>query len=642
MPSEKSLENFKVIGLAKRLGIFCTYDSEGIIDDYIVFLLREIKKILKYLMIVCNGDLTKESKLRLEEIADEIFVRENSGFDMEAWRQGILRHKENLQDYDEMILFNDSFYGPFYSFAEIFATMDREKPDADFWGITIHGQMRDDLRICPYGYIPEHIQSYFLVIREKMLHSAEFLDYWQNLKPPENFQEAIRLNEVCFTKIFFDKGFSYAALCDTRALEKGYDTNIDHTLINTEKLLKDFKCPILKKKVFMTKRSHTLHENYGDEARKALNYVSQNTNYKVEFIWQNLLRKQNIALTKNYLALDYIFSDKISTFDAPKVFSETAIVAHLYYEDLMTKCAEYLCNAPPGISIIVTVGSESKKIQAETIFKAAGRKVEVRLVKNRGRDMSALLAGCADVFSKYKYLCFVHDKKSVRPNESVVVGNAFFRLLWENSLGGENFIRNILETFENEPQLGLLVPPPPYNGDYKFLFFIAKYWSGACYEKTVELAKSLGIPENFISVEHSPVALGNVFWCRTAALKKVTAKKWKVEDFAAEPMPTDGTISHALERIFPFAAQAEGFYTGWLMTEEFAKNELENFIHFSREMRVTSDTANAISPELLLQNFSALTNIQILKYFLQSRIPHEFWFFFKPFKNLLGRLGFKV
>ena len=231
--------------MLKRLGIFCTYDSEGIIDDYIIFLLQEMKKNLSHLAVICNGKLTPEGKHRLEEVTDDVIVRENVGFDIEAWRKGILL--KNLSDYDELVLFNSSFYGPLYPFSEVFEKMDAEKPDADFWGLTIHGQMPDDLKMCSYGYIPEHIQSYFLVIRKKMMHSYEFLEYWQNLKTPKNFQEAIRLNEVCFTKVFFDKGFNYAVYCDTREWEKSCDTKINHYLLSTEKLLKKYHCPIIKK-----------------------------------------------------------------------------------------------------------------------------------------------------------------------------------------------------------------------------------------------------------------------------------------------------------------------------------------------------------------------------------------------------------
>ena len=630
--------------MLKRLGIFCTYDSDGIIDDYIIFLLEDIKKTLTHLAIVCNGKLTAESRQRLEKITEDVQVRENVGFDMAAWKKGIL--DKNLNEYDELLIFNNSFYGPFYSFTEVFNKMDAEKPEADFWGITVHAQIEDELNICPYGFIPEHIQSYFLVIRQKMLHSPEFLEYWQNLDIPHNFQEAIRLNEVCFTKIFSDKGFTYAAYCDTREIEKIYAAHIDHTLVNPKKLMENFNCPIIKKKVFMTERRHNLKENYSDEARRSLHYIAQNTNYDLNLIWQNLLRKQNIALTKEYLGLDYILSDKISNFNSPKIFKETAVIAHLYYEDLMPECIKYLSSLPRGISIIVTVSSEQKKLTVENLLRSAKINAEVRLVSNRGRDISALLVGCADIFEKYKYLCFVHDKKSLRENESIAIGSSFFRLLWENALGGENFVRNILSTLEAAPRLGLLAPPFPYNGGYKFLLFFNKYWSGECYESTVKLAKEIDIPTEFIDAGQFPLAIGSVFWCRTAALKKITDKNWTVEDFPAEPMPTDGTVSHALERIFPFAAQAEGFYTGWIMTEEFAKTELENFMYFSMNPYGISSfelpqNFGLVEP-LISKYLTNLTTVQCFKLFLKPRLPSPVFKFLRLIRKILLKLGFNV
>lgn len=641
--------------MTKRLGIFCTYDSEGIIDDYIIYLLQDIKKVLNHLAIICNGKLTPEGRHRLEKITDDIFVRENTGFDMEAWRQGILRNKDKLKDYDEIVIFNDSFYGPFYSFVEVFKEMDKREPNADFWGITLHGKMPDGLNMCPYGYIPEHIQSYFLVIRAHMLHSPEFTYYWENAKVAQSFNEAILQHEVCFTKDFADKGFTYAVYCDTRELEKDIDTHIDHSLISAYRLLRDYHCPTLKKKVFLVGRSHYLQENYSDEPRLCINFVRDNFDYDLNMIWQNLLRKQNIAQTKENLGLNYILSDKFCTDDVQSTLKETAIVAHLYYEDLMPQSIEYLCRVPPEISIIVTASSENKKLTAESLFEKAGRKVEVRLVANRGRDLSALLVGCADTLKSYKYLCFIHDKKTMRGDKSLEFGRAFSHLLWDNVMGGENFIKNILATFESEPQLGLLAPPPPYNGEYKSILFDAKYWSGACLERTEKLAKELKIPKNFISSNHMPLAIGTVFWCRTAAMKKIIDKIWTIEDFDPEPLPIDGTVSHALERIFPFAAQAEGFYTGWLISDEFAKDELENFMHFSFQPKVISvpvptsivptpaPSAPAIPIEhIIYQHFLNLTTLQVFKFYLQSRISPQFWSIFRPFKKFLAKIGFRV
>ena len=634
--------------MLKRLGIFCMHDSEGIVDDYIIYLLQEMKKILAHLSIVCNGELTPESQIKLEKITDDILIRENSGLDVEAWRQAILQ--KNLSDYDELILFNDTFFGPLYPLAEVFDEMDRREPNADFWGLTVHGETLDTIGFSPYGYIPEYIQPYFFVIRQKMLHSQKFLDYWTVEEENPDDERVILRRRFCFTKFFYHNGFDYAIFCDTRALEREYDLNIDQDVINAEKLIRDYKLPILRRKVFFTDRKDYVKENYGDIPRHTLNFVQASTNYDVNLIWENLLRTQNITLLKENLGLNYILTNKFSPEVDKKILENTVIIAHLYYDDLIPQCVKFLCNAPPEISIIVTTSSEQKKLTVEKLFDAAKRKVEVRLIPARGRDVAALLVSCADAFKKYKYLCFVHDKKSMRPNESMVIGEAFFKILWENNLGGTNFIKNILATFENEPRLGLLVPPRPYNGGYKILFFQEKYWSTTCFDKTLELAEELGISKNFFSKDYAPLSIGSAFWCRTESLKKLTDKNWTVEDFDPEPMPPDGTISHALERIFPFAAQAAGFYTGQVINSEFAKDELENFLSLVKEQKIVPVDAEGLNlsdlknpaAQLIFEQFQNLTSLQILKFFLQSRIPPSLWIFFKPFKNLLKKLGFNI
>ena len=44
-----------------RLGIFNCYDPDGIIDDYIPFLLNDFKENISRLIIVVNGRLTPEA-----------------------------------------------------------------------------------------------------------------------------------------------------------------------------------------------------------------------------------------------------------------------------------------------------------------------------------------------------------------------------------------------------------------------------------------------------------------------------------------------------------------------------------------------------------------------------------------------------
>ena len=606
----------------KRLGIFCTYDSDGVIDDYICYLLQETKKILDKLVIVCNGKLTLDGENKLKAFADDLIIRDNSGFDMEAWRQGILKYKDALKDYDELLIFNDSFYGSFYPFEEIFSRMDKEYCDADFWGVTVHGATKD--KTSPLGKMPEHLQSYFLVVRERMFHSPQFFEYWQNATKAKTMDDAIKQHEVKFTKHFADLGFKYAAYCDTREMEAEYDTKVNHYLFSADKLLKDYRCPFLKKKIFLQPRSFFVGENYGNVPRDCLDFIEKNTDYDTALIWKNLLRKKNIGDLKKDLSLDYILPTELRI-EGEANLQDAVIVSHLYYADLMPVCVEYLCHAPQEIKLVVTTNSADKKSLVEDLFRRKNRACEVRQVSARGRDLSALYVGCSDLFEKYKYVCFIHDKKSVREGTPIMQGEAFFKLLWDNILASETYIKNTLATFEKNPLLGVLAPPQPYNGEYLEIFFAANFWTTELlFNTTASLAEKLNIPTSFLDIKKAPPAIGSVFWCRTEAVKKLTAAAWKVEDFPAEPMPNDGTISHALERILPYVAQDAGFFTGQVMTDKFACNEVENFACLAK-----------------MFHDSPFKNVSSLTAWVKRVVPRRYWFLLKPLKNVVERC-FKI
>lgn len=157
-----------------RLGIFFFYDKDGIVDDYITYMLEDMKKNVSDLLVVCNGKVTPEGRQKLQDITDDVIVRENTGFDVWAYKEGMQYYGwDKLSFYDEVILFNFTIFGPLYPFKEMFDEMDQR--DLDFWGITTyHGAPYDPFGKIKYGYLPEHIQSHFIVVRNDMLVSYEF------------------------------------------------------------------------------------------------------------------------------------------------------------------------------------------------------------------------------------------------------------------------------------------------------------------------------------------------------------------------------------------------------------------------------------------------------------------------------------
>ena len=53
--------------------------------------------------------------------------------------------------------------------------------------------------------------------------------------------------------------------------------------------------------------------------------------------------------------------------------------------------------------------------------------------------------------------------------------------------------------------------------------------------------------------------VGNMFWARTTALKPLFDLGLAWDDYPSEPVPYDGSLLHALERILPFVTENTGF-----------------------------------------------------------------------------------
>ena len=95
----------------KRLGIFCFYDKEGIVDTYIEYLLSELMTVLDRLIIVVNGQVNEDGKRIFAHYTNDLIIRENRGFDAGAYADVILNVLgDDIRDWDELVLCNDTFF----------------------------------------------------------------------------------------------------------------------------------------------------------------------------------------------------------------------------------------------------------------------------------------------------------------------------------------------------------------------------------------------------------------------------------------------------------------------------------------------------------------------------------------------------
>ncbi|MCI8454956.1 MAG: hypothetical protein HFE84_10140 [Lachnospiraceae bacterium] len=274
--------------MRNNLAIYATYDKNGKIDDYILYCLHELRKVADDIAVVSNAKLPRKEKDKLSMVR-YLYEREDTGYDAGGFAYALdrLRGEGRLETYDAVLFMNDSVFGPFYPFQEMFETMEKRE-DLDFWGITKRGVSDFDGGDAVY---PEHIQLYFYVVRKRMLQSADFTEYWTTLPQKlTDFRSAILKYEFLFTKYFADRGFRWDVYCKT----DGYVTENPHLNISpyhycSYELVKEARCPLLKRRLFT---GDFVEGRFSDRSdlRKAVSYLADNTAYDMDLIWSHILR----------------------------------------------------------------------------------------------------------------------------------------------------------------------------------------------------------------------------------------------------------------------------------------------------------------------------------------------------------------
>jgi lipopolysaccharide biosynthesis protein len=178
-----------------RLCIFAHYDRDNLIDEYVMYYLENLKSVSNHLLFVTTSQIDTDAIARLKTICSDVIVRNNRGYDFVSWQTGLAR-LSNLGNFDELLICNDSVYGPFYPLQGIVDSMTNN--DCDFWGMT-------------QSYaIAYHLQSYFLAFKRKVFQSKVFTDFWDSVQVENNKRDIIKKYEVGLTQTLLSAGFKSA------------------------------------------------------------------------------------------------------------------------------------------------------------------------------------------------------------------------------------------------------------------------------------------------------------------------------------------------------------------------------------------------------------------------------------------------
>lgn len=269
----------------KRLCIFCFFDREGIVDKSVEYLLDELRENSDRLLIVVNGSIQAYSKKTLETYSKDVVVRENVGYDAGAYKFAMFKYLriEEIRQYDELILCNDTFIGPFVPFKDIFDTMEKRK--CDWWAI--NG--------VDWKFLPD-IQSYFWVFNKSIIDDDSFFNYWN-----DNIDECTCYLEDVYAQ--FETGLFYYL---TQIEKKRYSVYVSKNNCSIYKSvsvsIKKYRIPLIKKKAlknFNTSR---------DDIMWALQYIYETKCYPIDNIIDYIQRFCGVIITKE-LIRDYVVDE---------------------------------------------------------------------------------------------------------------------------------------------------------------------------------------------------------------------------------------------------------------------------------------------------------------------------------------------
>lgn len=187
------------VALPSRVAIFMHFDRYGRVSPAAIFYVRQLVAGGYAVVFVTNsGKLTPAGAAALREICAAIFVRRNTGYDFGAWRDVIETLNLPAQDTQELIILNDSMYGPLLPLDSMLAKLNYA--EADIWGLTESWQ---------YRY---HLQSFFLGFGPDALRSPAFAQFWRDIRNVPFKTFIVRQYEVGLTQRMLKAGLRCRAI----------------------------------------------------------------------------------------------------------------------------------------------------------------------------------------------------------------------------------------------------------------------------------------------------------------------------------------------------------------------------------------------------------------------------------------------
>jgi len=549
----------------RRLAVFASFNKNAEIPDYVVFYLSELKKVVDGIVFIADNPLKAGEAEKIKPYAFHIHAHRHGQYDFGSYKEGIdyLTEHKFLDAAYELIICNDSCYGPFYPLSSLFQTM--QKSDSDFWGIT---QWRGN----PH---PDHVQSYFMVFRKNALKSSTFKEFWEKLPSFQLRKRVVDGGEISLSQTLKRAGLKFDSFLPSDMFQSRCTNPSVYTA--DEAIAKGD--PFVKRSIFDRDYLETCQVQLGNVTKNAMHLIKTTSDYDCSLIYKDLLKNSQQSTIHTTLNHTFFLSDK-STSGSKKTERTVAVILFAENNDIAERITPYLMHVPTASRLVIVsphkeiLNTYRKKLHDKSSFR-----LEVRLADKRQTAELALITTCQDICQTCDYICFINDRRTQNIRDFSIFGETLMKFSLDSLLKSDKYVANVLNLFERRAEIGILMPILPLCIPTFFQLNSIDPWLD---DKVRNLGERIlhRIGSN-VPLDRSPIfPFSGMFWIRQGALRALDKTNW---DLYRAPKAQE-KLAHCLMRLWPAITQTSGYCTGEISPVEDA-SEIYSSLRFQLKNR---------------------------------------------------------
>lgn len=228
-----------------------------------------------------------------------------------------------------------------------------------------------------------------------------------------------------------------------------------------------------------------------------------------------------------------------------KSHNKIAVVAHLYYTDIVSEILSQLQHIKEEFDFIVTLPTWGNS-RIKEIVRAQFPKAIFYYSANRGRDIGPFIDILPLLINKnYDLILKIQTKRGyyVAGKLQPHLGKIWREEAFNSLVGSPERVNEIIKLFRTNDKLSMIGPASHYLSLTEY-----PYQDGGRYARRVANSNSA---QGFFA--------GTMFWFRANCLSKLILDlNLSIKSFPIESGATDGTIAHIIERLFGHLATDNG------------------------------------------------------------------------------------